>query len=140
MKVVINACFGGFGLSVQGERRYVELMGKTAYFYKQVGFKGAYVRLAPKDNGEGELLTYLFLEDMGAAFDEFPERDDSPYFYMRDVDRNDPLLIQVVEELGAAANGMCASLKVIEIPDGTDYEISEYDGNEHIAERHQTWA
>jgi hypothetical protein len=29
---------------------------------------------------------------------------------------------------------------VVEIPDGTDYEISEYDGNEHIAEKHRTWA
>jgi hypothetical protein len=54
-------------------------------------------------------------------------------------DRADPDLVAAVETLGAKANGSCAKLKVVEIPDGTDYEISEYDGNEHIAERHRTW-
>ena len=53
--------------------------------------------------------------------------------------RTDPLLIRVIEELGDMANGRCAKLKVVEIPDGTDYIIDEYDGNEHIAEAHRTW-
>lgn len=43
------------------------------------------------------------------------------------------------EALGEAADGGCASLKVVEIPDGTDYEIGEYDGMEHVAEKHRTW-
>lgn len=54
-------------------------------------------------------------------------------------DRADALLVRVVEELGEAANGAHAKLAVVEIPDGTDYEISEYDGLEHIAEKHRTW-
>ena len=53
--------------------------------------------------------------------------------------RDDPILIQVVEELGETANGRCASLKIIEIPDDVEWTIGEYDGQEWIAEKHRTW-
>lgn len=54
-------------------------------------------------------------------------------------DRRDKFLIQVVEELGYKADGISANLKIVEIPDGIDYTIEEYDGKEHIAESHRTW-
>jgi len=53
--------------------------------------------------------------------------------------RDDPVLVQVVEELGDAASGRHAKLKVVEVPDGIDYEIDEYDGIERIAEVHRSW-
>lgn len=53
--------------------------------------------------------------------------------------RHDPDLIEVVRELGDRAAGHCAELRIVEIPDGVDYQIEEYDGNEHIAEVHRTW-
>lgn len=57
--------------------------------------------------------------------------------------RSHPLLIRVVEELGGkhreGASGRCAELKIVEIPDGVEHEIEEYDGQEHIAEVHRTW-
>jgi len=57
-----------------------------------------------------------------------------------DVKRDDPMLIQVVEELGASkASGKYASLKIVDIPDYVRWEIVEYDGSEHIAEEHQKW-
>jgi hypothetical protein len=58
----------------------------------------------------------------------------------REVERHDPRVIQVIEEMGDKADGPFAKLRIVEIPDGTDYEVSEYDGNEHIAEKHQTWS
>ena len=42
-------------------------------------------------------------------------------------------------ELGELANGPNAELKVVEIPDGIDWTIEEYDGVEWIAEVHRTW-
>lgn len=57
-----------------------------------------------------------------------------------DLDRHHPELIRVIEELGEKANGACASLRIVEIPDGTEYVVEEYDGNEHIAEKHRTWS
>lgn len=55
-------------------------------------------------------------------------------------DRSDPNLIRVVEKLGEKADGKFAELEIVEIPDGTDWVIEEYDGREWIAEAHRTWA
>ena len=61
-------------------------------------------------------------------------------FFDRDIPRDDPILIKVFEELGYAASGFCADLKIVEVPDGVDWYIEEYDGNEWVAERHRTWS
>ena len=53
-------------------------------------------------------------------------------FNERDIPRHDPALVEVVEELGKEANGMCADLAIAEIPKGTKYRIDEYDGNESV--------
>lgn len=57
-----------------------------------------------------------------------------------DKDRENPLLVRVVKELGEKANGRCAELKIVKIPEDIEYTIEEYDGLEHIAEAHQTWS
>lgn len=62
------------------------------------------------------------------------------YGFAYDVERTDPRLVAAVEKLGPAASGMCADLAVVEIPESVGWEIDEYDGLEHIAERHRTWS
>jgi hypothetical protein len=58
----------------------------------------------------------------------------------REVVRDDPILIQVVEEFGAEkAAGRHADLKIVEIPDDVKWTIEEYDGMEWVAEVHRTW-
>lgn len=49
-------------------------------------------------------------------------------------------VIEVVERLGALANGKYAELRVVEIPDDVKWHIAEYDGNEWVAEDHRTWS
>ena len=56
-----------------------------------------------------------------------------------EIERNDPYLVQVVETLGKQA-GYYASLKIVEIPDGVDWHITDYDGIETIRENHRTWS
>lgn len=60
-------------------------------------------------------------------------------FYFYDIPRDDPYLVQVVREMGTDANGTYATLKIVEIPADVDWEISEYDGREWVAEKHRTW-
>jgi len=60
--------------------------------------------------------------------------------YDDEILRNDPILIKVVEELGNEANGSCANLHIVEIPDDVQWIIKEYDGAEWIAEEHKTWS
>lgn len=61
-------------------------------------------------------------------------------FYDRDIPRDDPLLIEIVETLGKDASGRCADLYIVEIPDGVNWQIEEYDGWEHVAEVHRRWS
>ena len=56
------------------------------------------------------------------------------------IPRDDLKLSQVVEELGVAANGHGAVLRVVSIPDDVRWEISAVGGIEHVSELHRTWA
>lgn len=60
--------------------------------------------------------------------------------YDWDIERDDPILIQVIEEMGDAAGGSFSQLKIVEIPDGIQWGIEEYDGSEWVAETHRTWS
>lgn len=54
--------------------------------------------------------------------------------------RSDQRLIAAIEKIGAKeASGSMASLRIVEIPDGVEWKIDNYDGNEHVAEKHRTW-
>lgn len=85
-KVVINDCYGGFGLS----KMAVEWLAKRGIYQK------------------------------------YPDLN-----YIEDIPRHEPLLVQCVETLGAAANGMCADLRIEEI-ETPAYLISDYDGQESV--------
>jgi hypothetical protein len=59
--------------------------------------------------------------------------------YDSTIARDDPVLVSIVRELGADANGDYAALKIVEVPYGVDWQIEEYDGTEWVAEKHRTW-
>jgi len=139
MKIVINSCYGGFGLSTKALCRLAELKG-----YKQTWVE--------KDKfGFSEIVWVVPPGEERVNFDNFyelptKERQRMNELYSQQIisgttyeGRNDPLLIQVVEELGDKSNGGFANLSIVEIPDDVEWEISEYDGFEHIAEKHRTW-
>jgi len=92
MKVVINTCFGGFGLSEAAIKLFCELDG-----------------CSPVN------------------------------FWAGSLDREDPNLVRVVQELGVMADNTYSQLKIVEVPKGVKWHICEYDGLEHVAEDHRTW-
>jgi hypothetical protein len=55
------------------------------------------------------------------------------------IPRDDEKLVRVVEELRAEANGHCAELKVVSVPDDVKWQIRKLDGVEHVSEVHRTW-
>lgn len=61
-------------------------------------------------------------------------------FHQWDIMRNDPILVEIVEEMGMKANTRVSELKVVEIPDEVEWQIEEYDGLEWIAEVHRVWS
>lgn len=62
-----------------------------------------------------------------------------PSFHDRDIPRDDPYLIKVLKELGMAANGPHANIKIVEIPGDVEWLVQDYDGAEWVAEKHRTW-
>jgi len=136
MEIVINRCYGGFSLSKEGTEMYLKLKGKECYTYtnkEPYNFKSnTYV----KSGKESFLSSHYITKDLGEETDKLPNEY---YFSSRDIPRDDKDLVKVVKELGNKANGRCAELSVVEIPDNTEWTIEEYDGYEHIAEKHRTW-
>lgn len=52
--------------------------------------------------------------------------------YKFELDRADPILVQVVETLGDEANNNYSYLKIAELDKGTLYRIDEYDGMKSV--------
>lgn len=141
-KVVINNQYGGFSLSPEAMVRYYEIKGKKLWVEvdKKYGGLGIvhYWLVPPEErlkNREDEWHTMTRAERQ-----EYNKLYSEQCVYERDFERDDPVLIQVVEELGTKANGKHATLKIVEIPDDVQWQVDEYDGNEWVAEKHCTWS
>ena len=131
MKVVINGCFGGFGLSGKAEELYAKKSGFELFRYKQTEYKHQngvelHVKIDISDDG---MFSRTYKKDHGESFSSIDFKD-SRYWCARDLKRDDPILIEVIEELREDASGRCAALMIVEIPDGTDWQIEKYgEGN-----------
>jgi len=114
MKIVVNHCFGGFGVS----RKAVEFMANLGSNQAKAELES--IILSGKDNSCDSYCGYS-------------EKFDCEY------NRADPNLVSAVETLKDEANGRFSKLRVIEIPDGIEWEIDDYDGVETIHEKHRSW-
>lgn len=90
MKIIINTCYGGFGLSEK-------------------------------------------------ALALFNERSGTVITYAGHIERNNHILVEIVEQLGEAAGDCFSKLRVVEIPDDVKWHIDEGDGRETIHEDHRVW-
>lgn len=60
--------------------------------------------------------------------------------YTFDIGRDDPRLIQAVEELGDRANNEESALKVVEIPDDVAWKVTVGEtGQEWVTDKQRTW-
>jgi hypothetical protein len=137
-RIVINNCHGGFNLSVEA----------TELLYQ----RGAPIGQTPVEeyfgsdlqNHQDALAEWQAYKATGNAsandfFLVIFSADERLVLDNRSIARDDPTLIQIVEELGPRAAGRYAQLRIVEIPDGVDWQIEEYDGAEWVAEKHRTW-
>jgi len=107
MDILLNKCHGGYGLSDEAVRLYLTK-------------KNIEIKLNPKYSSS--YFNYYIVGD-------------NEQFSDHNIPRTDPVIIEVVRELGKKANGKSAELKIVSIPDGCEYYIDEYDGMESI----ETW-
>jgi len=134
MKVVINKCFGGFGLSHKAIMLYAELKKIKLYPYLDDITKKVYGDRANLDNID--ILPWCHYSTVPVDNEDTLNKN---YWSYRDIPRDDKTLITVVRKLGKEANGKHAELEIIDIPDGIDWEIDEYNGLESVEEKHRSW-
>ena len=60
--------------------------------------------------------------------------------YSFDNDRSNPLLVEAVQKLGAKANSLYTTLKIVEIPDDVEWRVDAINGKEVIREKHRIWS
>lgn len=109
-EVVINSCAGIFDLSQEALIKYVRRKN---------------IRLHVTRNQR--YLVY-HLKDKSDRKDE----DDSLFELDKDIARDDPDLVYLVKDMGDKVNTNYSSLKIVQIPDGMNFEIECDDGKETI--------
>lgn len=114
-KIIINKCFGGFGLSREAVLLYAERKN---------------INLVEMEDSKSLYGNCFFIDGI---------EDDEHHFSYYDIERTDPELIHVVETLGVVADGDYAQLKIVEIPDDVEWILEEYDGMEHVIDRNRIW-
>ncbi len=113
MKVVINSCYGGFGLSEDAVRMYMTRKGLSVYIDRHPTYNVYYTH---------------------------PDMTKDSYFSEYRISRADPVLVSLIEEFGSASiSGKCASLRIVEIPDDIQWSIYEAEGLELIVEESRCW-
>lgn len=137
MKIVINKCFGGFGLSHEAIMLYAKLSK-----FKLYPFVAKMTNNGNMDYKHFE--SYHGQDCIVCHYSKKPLKKDGTYiedsyFSNNDIERNDPILIKVVKKLGEKANTPCSKLDIVEIPDDVEWEIDDYDGQESVHEKHRSW-
>lgn len=135
MKVAINDCFGGFGLSTEAIKWLIAKNSPLIHIKPIEEYTGG---------NKDPFLPSEQQEDVGDGFvkgftstlfkDGMAYIDDT-----RSDNRDHPDLIEVIETLGEKSWGEYAELKIVEIPDDIEWFIDEYDGVETIHEVHRSW-
>lgn len=141
MKVVINTQFGGFGLSIEAQKK----IAKNGCEHSKWIDEDEYFQ----DSGKERRIKIWGSEEEArekhCKFCEIPREngkillDEHASTYKTPKVRACPILVKVIEEMGEKANGQHTTLKVVEVPDAVEWTVEEYDGSEWIAEKHRTW-
>lgn len=111
-KVVVNHGYGGYSLSEEAVKRL-----------REMGCEGA----------EKEAVAGEYYSD-GSG----PKRDGYPV-YPDHIPRDAPELVALLEEGEVRVGGPHASPEVVEVPDGVEWVITEYDGAETLREKHRVY-
>lgn len=128
MKIAINKCHGGFNLSHEASVLYAKKSGFEIFAYSFDGCK------VESPNEFGNYST----KDFGPTITN--KELNATYWSGYDIERDDPILCAVIEELGTKkASGKCASVEVVEIPDDVIWDIDEHAGYEKVREVSRSW-
>lgn len=149
MKIAINKCFGGFSLSPLAVKMISERKGIKCFFFKYDIDGNRYNPVSVEDADKAFMWSaysvpnpqdYRLNErDEDGLYCGANKRSEEISISSREMNRSDKDMISVIEEIGEKASGKHARIEIITIPNNVEWEVEEYDGLEHIAEKHRTW-
>jgi len=148
MKVAINKCYGGFGISTEALKELVKMKSDCVESYTPKHYYGGDNKKSPRNDWEKRWVDDL--RDYVPIGDGFlSHRLGFNIFYNfllwdlkdkhNDNFRANKDLISVIELLGDKANASLAKITIVEIPDDIEWHIEDYDGVESIRENHRSW-
>ncbi len=144
MKIILNKCFGGFGLSHVAKINLLEAKGLKVYAYRveehynSDPYSEYTLRKIDKFyKTERRFETFVYLKEPLAkdvtriSLHDYVEMlENGKYTFDEDKLRVDKDVIAIVEQLGSAASDNFSNLEIFEIPNGSEYIIDDYDGLE----------
>ncbi len=135
MYIVINKCYGGFGLSLGGLYTYCQKKYGSAYLYKYEESSKYYEKIKMNDKifekdsfqyPSDSVRYYVTKEDYGNKY-----KGEIDYITDYKMPRDDKDLVETVRELGCRSYGAHSKLEIVNIPDDVKgWEIDNYDGIE----------
>lgn len=115
-RIAINRSIGGFGISTKAFLWLIEHGSEAA-------------------RSDWELMAESRAETQKIYGDDW-----RPDWHVSPLEPNDPLLLQCLDELGQAAWGEGREIKIVEIPDGVEWDIGESEeGYQWVYEKHRIW-
>ena len=144
-EIVINKCWGGFGLSHDAIMLYAEYAGFKLYPFVEIREKKG----VEWSSCTGKFKSYIDERSKSNPYDlifysKKPLKRDGTYeeyswFSVDNIKRDDSALTKVVKKLKEKSFDTHAELKIVKIPDDIKWEINDYDGMESIEEKHKSW-
>ena len=135
MKVVVNRCFGGFGISnkallelIKRNFKYVEKINVYSYCKNKDEISRDFMEFDSEYKQHRYMNMLLKNDDLYMLKDRYLENF-----------RSDPDLIDIIEKLGEESFGKHADLEIVNVPDDIKWYIDDYDGRETIREEHRCW-
>lgn len=128
MDIVISTA-AYFRLSCEAVVLYCEKMGIVVY---------------PEETDNGYTEYWLIEPEDRPVIDsqEYVNKFEEQHFLVSSIERNDPMLVEVVKELGTErASVDDSNIVIVTIPEGVDWFIdeSEWSGMEWVQERSRSW-
>ena len=149
MKVAVNKCYGGFGISNIALKELVIRKANCIKVFTPKSYHGGEnknknIREEWKRRWKEEFAEYIDIGDGFMAHNcGFNLYRDGLIYKLNDRSdievRTDKDLIEVIEKLGDRASDRFANIEITEIPDGVIFEIEEHDGMESVHEKHRSW-
>lgn len=152
-KIAVNKCHGGYSFSLKAHKMYADIIWKPIYFFTKV-YNENWISYIEVDENCKDNFVWCYSVPLDKVLeiheeqsnwrnltDEQKKESNKKYsdasYDLSDLPRDDEIIIKIIETLWDEASSRFSKIKIVEIPDDIEWEISEYDWYETLCEKHR---